>query len=145
MSLQEITGLRDLTYSHWHRTEVREDCSWVDIDSCHYCKYCLSILCFFELVRSPDEYSLEEVCRRKVASMTERVGIRVGVPSFKIAYTGTPLSGAAVMKLGQHDIWRRTPAQLAQFIDELHNCAFCRERRNGRWSAARQRERQHRL
>ena len=88
MPLQEITGTRDLTFSRWHRS-LPHDCTWIDIDCCHYCKYCRSLLALFELVRSPDELSLVESCRRKTVAITERVGLRLGIPVFKIAYSGT--------------------------------------------------------
>ena len=96
MPLEEMTGVRDLTFSTWHRS-LPDDCTWIDIDCCHYCRCCHSLLALFELVRSPDEWTLEEACRRKTVAITDRVGLRLGIPVFKIAYTGTPLQSAAVM------------------------------------------------
>ena len=72
MAQHELTGKRDLTFSAWHRGSVPKDCSWIDIDCCHYCHYCSSLLALFELVRCRPE-SLEEACRHKVAAITERV------------------------------------------------------------------------
>lgn len=133
MPLEEITGTRDLTFSTWHRT-LPPDCTWIDIDCCHYCRYCSSLLALFELVRSPDAESLAEACLRKPAAITERLAIRLAIPAYKVAYTGTPLAAAAVMRLGETTVQVLTAHQLAQFIDEIHNCAFCRSHRNGRFA-----------
>lgn len=136
MPLEEITGTRDLTFSKWHRSNVTADCSWIDIDCCHYCRYCSSLLALFELVRSPDDDSLTETCRRKVVAITERLGIRAGVPVFKIAYTGEPLRAAAVMQVGDPEIKFMESEELAQFINELHDCEFCKMSRSGRFASA---------
>ena len=132
MPLQELTGVRDLTFSRWHRS-LPDDCTWIDIDSCHYCRYCNSLLALFELVRSQDEWSLVEDCRRKTASITRRVGIRLGIPAFKIAYTGEPLMHAAVMEVGRPQVDLMTADELGRFIDNLHNCEFCRQYAGGRF------------
>lgn len=137
MSLEERTGTRDLTFSRWHRSHVPSDCSWIDIDCCHFCRYCNSLLALFELVRSEDEAELEVTVRRKVAAITERVGIRLGIPVFKIAYAGEPLSAAAVIRAGKPGVRVLTASELAHFIDELHDCAFCRQHRNGRYAVHR--------
>jgi len=129
---EELTGTRDLTFSRWHRSLPR-DCTWIDIDSCHYCHYCRSPLALFELVRSADEDSLTESCRRKTASITECIGLRLKIPVFKIAYTGTPLQCAAVMRVGHPDVSIMRPNELARFIDEFHDCDFCRQKRGGRF------------
>ena len=133
MALKEITGVRDLTFSKWHRKNLPDDCSWIDIDCCHYCKHCLSLLALFELVRSPDEWSIEDVCRRKRAFITERVGFRLDIPVFKIAYTGEPMRLAAVMRMGKPAIEVMSVEQLAEWIDRLHDCEFCRRHKNGRF------------
>ncbi len=132
MPHEERTGTRDLTFSRWHRT-LPHDCSWIDIDSCHYCHYCQSLLALFELVRSPDEESLVDSCRRKAASITERIGLGLRIPVFKIAYTGSPLQSAAVMRIGRPDVQIMQPDELAAFIDAIHDCSFCREKRGGRF------------
>ena len=132
MALEEQTGLRDLTFSTWHRS-LPPDCTWIDIDCCHYCRYCHSLLGLFELVRSPDRESLVDACQRKVAAITERVAIRLNIPAFKIAYTGTPLQSAAVMRIGQPKVLVVQPAELARFINELHDCEYCRRYQGGRF------------
>lgn len=132
MARQEVTGTRDLSFSRWHRT-LPDDCTWIDIDSCHYCRYCSSLLALFELVQCEDEWSLEEACRRKIASITHRVGIRLGIPVFKIAHTGRPLRKAAVMEVGQPGINLMESHELAKFIDALHDCDFCRKHSGGRF------------
>ena len=132
MPLEERTGTRDLTFSRWHRT-LPTDCTWIDIDCCHYCHYCQSLLALFELVRSPDGESLIESCRRKTASITERVGIGLKIPVFKIAYTGSPLESAAVMRVGRPEVQILSPDELASFIECLHDCEFCRKHRGGRF------------
>ena len=136
MPLQELTGVRDLTFSRWHRS-LPDDCTWIDIDACHYCRYCNSLLGLFELVRSPDEWSLEESCRRKVASITHRLATRADIPTYKIAYTGEPLMHAAVMEVGRPQVDLMTADELGRFIDNLHNCEFCRRHVSGRFSLAR--------
>ena len=133
MPLEELTGIRDLTFSRWHRT-LPQDCTWVDIDCCHYCNYCGTLLAVFELVRSPGEESLIEACRRKPAAVTQRLGNLSKIPAFKIAWTGTPLTAAAVMRLGTPGIDVMTAGQLAQFIDAIHDCEFCRRHRGGRFA-----------
>ncbi len=134
MTLEERTGIRDLTFSRWHRQDVPSDCSWIDIDCCHYCHYCHSLLGFFELVHSSDDAYLLETCRRKPAAITHRVGARCQVPVFKVAYTGDPLRAAAVQRLGQPEVRVHSPAELASFIDKLHDCEFCRRHRGGRFA-----------
>ena len=137
MPLEERTGVRDLTFSRWHRGALPRDVSWIDIDSLHYCKYCLEPLGLFELVRSDAPDFLEEDCRRKVATMTERVGVRLGIPAFKIAYCGNPLQMAAVQTVGRFPVDVCHPAKLARFINDLHDCAFCRQHRGGRFAVHR--------
>ncbi|MCB9926417.1 MAG: hypothetical protein H6822_29995 [Planctomycetaceae bacterium] len=132
MPLEEITGTRDLTFSRWHRS-LPADCSWIDIDCCHYCQYCNSLLALFELVRCPDETDLAESCRRKIAAITERVGRRLEIPVFKIAYTGEPLQAAAVMRVNESKVLVMQPSELARFINQLHDCEFCRRHRGGRF------------
>jgi hypothetical protein len=138
MALEELTGKRDLTFSRWHRENLPDDCSWIDIDSCHYCHYCNSLLALFELVHSPDQDSLEETCRRKVASITDRLGVRAKVPVFKIAYTGLPLEAAAVMRVGHPSIDILNERELVKFIDGIHDCEFCQSRQSGRFKRSRQ-------
>jgi len=133
MSLEEITGTRDLTFSTWHRSHLPPDCTWIDIDCCHFCHYCNSLLALFELVRSPDEASLIESCRRKAASITERVGLGLGIPVFKIAYAGAPLRSAAVMRVGCPQVRVMQLGELARMIDEIHDCEFCRQHQGGRF------------
>lgn len=133
MPLQELTGRRDLTFSAWHRAHLPADCTWIDIDCCHYCRYCSSLLAVMELVRSPDADSLIADCRRKTAAIAGRVGIRLKIPVFKIAYTGEPLAAAAVMRVGRPEVQQMTPDDLARFIDRLHDCEFCRTHHNGRF------------
>ena len=135
MPLEEITGQRDLTFSAWHRG-LPADCTWIDIDCCHYCRYCTSLLALFELVRSPDRWSLEESCRRKVVAIAERVGLRAGIPVFKVAYTGAPLQAAAVIRVGEPAVTVMSAEQLAQWIDRLHDCEFCRRHAGGRFKRA---------
>ena len=112
-----------------------DDCSWIDIDCCHYCKYCWSLLALFELVRCQDAESLEATCQRKTASITERVGLRLQIPVYKISYRGEPLKMAAVQLVGKPEVTVMTPDQLAEFIDSIHDCEFCRKNRGGRFKA----------
>ena len=132
MPLEEITGTRDLTFSRWHRS-LPADCTWIDIDCCHYCHYCNSLLALFELVRCTDELVLVERCRRKSAAITERLGIKAEIPVYKIAYTGTPLQRAAVMQLGNPEVLIMQNDELARFIARIHDCKFCREHCGGRF------------
>lgn len=133
MPLEERTGTRDLSFSRWHRT-LPDDCTWIDIDCCHFCHYCGSLLAVFELVHGPDEESLIEVCRRKSATITERIGLRLGIPAFKVAYTGDPLNAAAVIELGTNRKHLMLADELAEFINDIHNCDFCRRHRGGRFA-----------
>lgn len=134
MSLREITGERDLTFSEWHRNHLPEDCSWIDIDCCQFCKYCQSPLALIELTKCCDRDDLEERCRRKVAAITERIGIKLNIPVFKIAHWGVPLELAAIQRVGQPEIVLYDVEGLTEFIDRLHDCEFCREHRSGRFA-----------
>lgn len=135
MSLQEITGERDLTFSDWHRPPtLPEDCSWIDIDCCQFCKYCQSPLALIELTKCSDRDDLESRCRRKVASMTERIGIKLGIPVFKIAHWGVPLEVAAIQRVGRPEIVIYNSEKLAKFIDRIHDCDFCHQHRSGRFA-----------
>lgn len=133
MSLEERTGFRDMTFSKWHRT-LPADCTWIDIDCCQFCHYCGSLLAVFELVRSPDEDSLLDVCLRKQSAITERVGLQLGIPAFKVAYTGDPLDAAAVIELGTNRKHLMFADELGEFINGLHDCNFCRRHRGGRFA-----------
>lgn len=125
MSKCENTGKRDLTYSRWHRT-LPDHCTWVDIDSVHYCNNCGSLLSMFELAQCSHSADLKDKCRQKVASVTERAANLCEIPSYKIAYTNS--MDSAVQRLGQRDIEIVSEAGLRKFITQMHdNCAFCRK------------------
>ncbi|QDU39693.1 hypothetical protein Mal4_40390 [Maioricimonas rarisocia] len=136
MPLQERTGLRDLTFSAWHRPPTLPgDCSWIDIDCCQFCDYCNSPLALFELVWAGNAECLKEVCQRKVATITQLLAVRLSIPAYKIAYTGTDtIDAAALQKLGAPAIQVLTPGELAEFIDRLHDCEFCKKHRSGRFA-----------
>jgi hypothetical protein len=135
MTLDEITGQRDLTFSRWHRN-LPTDCTWIDIDCCHYCHYCHTPLALFELVRVDCGLSMVDACRRKVASITHRVGVRLGVPVYKIAYVPKEPEGiqaAAIMRVGHPEIKKVTAEGLATFVNAVHDCQWCHAHSGGRF------------
>lgn len=88
MSLRERTGVRDLSYSHWHRpgslsrflgTRAAVVINAVDIDWCEYCWSCGTPLLLIETQRS--------IKAPKKAAVTARLAALAGLDAYSVSYS----------------------------------------------------------
>lgn len=80
MSRHERTGLRDLTYSTWHRYAVHSPkATWIDVDAVEYCCFCREPLIVFELSR--------DIGRRKDVSLMPLLATRLKLSGGVVLYT----------------------------------------------------------
>ena len=105
MSSRERTGVRDLTYSIWHREHSLgryfQDrraafiCAMVDIDSLEYCRYCYEPLALIETAQG------RRLTRPKDAAATSVLARRASVPAYSAQYTVDDGGGIAEIALRQ--------------------------------------------
>lgn len=78
MSLKEITGTRDLTYSGWHRSLSRH-CTYIDLDCLEYCVYCHELLALIETAMDTGKGD-------KGTFITRTVAEKLGIPAYLVYY-----------------------------------------------------------
>jgi hypothetical protein len=88
------------------------------------------------VVRNRDDEPLAELCRSTPTETAQRIGMRLGIPVFTVAYTGNPLTAATVMRVGASEVQALLADQLAEFINTLHDCESCHQHRSGRFAAS---------
>ena len=105
------------------------------IDYLHYCCYCGEPLAILDPIASPSIDALDDSSRTNVSPVKAQVARGLGIPVYRIANFGSPLSHAAVRTLGESDVTRMTEPELREFIDRIHDCENCRRNRTGRFAA----------
>lgn len=76
MSRTEITGVRDLTFSRWHRT-LSDDFTYIDLDYVAYCRRCRSPLALIEMSTDPN----------KTFTVTRKLAEAAGIQAWLLIYT----------------------------------------------------------
>ena len=80
MSLKEVTGTRDLTYSGWHRPpNLSRHCCYIDIDSLEYCCYCNE---FLFLIETAIDTSRDD----KGTFITRLLAKKLNIPAYLVYY-----------------------------------------------------------
>jgi hypothetical protein len=115
-----------------------EDCASIETGCIEYCHYCGAPLALIEPVQADGEQSLGDACRRDVESLHLNIGLALKVPVFRIVYVAGPgeaeISSAAIREVGKTAVDVVTGDELAQFIDSIHDCPWCRKRQDGRFA-----------
>jgi hypothetical protein len=75
----ERTGIRDLTYSNWHRQFCPERVSMIDVDGLEYCRRCRMPLALIET-------ALDYGQAIKPTSALEQLSLAANVPAFCVLY-----------------------------------------------------------
>lgn len=132
MSDNERTGVRDLTYSRWHRANHMKqfvghkaawDCGVVDIDWCEYCRACNAPLALIETQHSS--------APPKAARITTTLAKMAGLLAFSVSYTTDDtgeIVGFRVQRLAptETDVEDMDPARYARWLVMLrtdHTCS----------------------
>jgi hypothetical protein len=84
VSREERTGVRDLTYSNWHRREFDDDAAMIDLDDIEWCCRCGTVLAVIETARI--ERTTADPTRFKPALTTMKLARRLNVPGFVLKY-----------------------------------------------------------
>lgn len=131
MSMDERTGVRDLSYSRWHRPasmrrfvdhRTASMATVIDIDWCEYCCLCSEPLALIE-TQAGDRPP-------KSAKVTVKLAKRAGLPAFSVSFVkgddGDVTAFRWRMLHPTLTVERRyTPGEYALFITELrhgHDC-----------------------
>jgi hypothetical protein len=77
MSRLERTGVRDLTFSQWHRT-LSDECTAIDIDLCEYCRFCGEALVLIEVARG--------LYNRKQTRIIRNLAKKAGITAILVLY-----------------------------------------------------------
>lgn len=143
MSEREGSGYRDLTYSHWHRTEstarfigqsAAYELAMIDIDGAELCRRCGDVLALVETARGTHQ-------TEKRYRWTQQLANRLHVPAYCVLYDPCGEWDAArnafpdVARFRARRIaptvtdWRwLTPAEWAAHLDRLRREHLCLER-----------------
>jgi len=142
MARNEITGKRSLAFSKWHRENLPDDASYLDLDCVEFCHHCTLPLAVIELVSTGKRKMLKETATSKPSRYTRYVAEKLGVPAYVVSYLRNDrdeLDFVAVLQVNprRRFIGEMTSDELAAFINKLHDCKHCRELNKGRFSAKR--------
>ncbi len=137
MSNKERTGVRDLTYSEWHRQDNLKlllrplfatdtdanwhayECAMIDLDAVEWCRKCKRPVGLVEVQRSAKP--------PKDATVTRTMADMLGIPAWSISYTATSDDPPEIIEFRVREltsadraIQRMTPAGWAAHIWNLH-------------------------
>lgn len=135
MADREKSGVRDLTYSHWHRIDsiqryITHKEAWhlgmIDIDDCEYCRHCYEPLALIELAQDVgQEY--------KPSMVTTKLAKRAGIPAFQVFYTKTEDGDISSFRLtsllsAEYADTVLEPVEFARFLVSFHRSHDCPKR-----------------
>jgi len=86
MSDEERYGVRDLTYSKWHRPSsgfLGTNISYIDLDCCEYCKVCYTPLALLELAKDVGQPD-------KAVMVTHHLAKQANLPAYLVFYRPNP-------------------------------------------------------
>lgn len=78
---EERHGKRDLCFSNWHRYQLHEDLSYIDLDCVEYCHRCSVPLALIEIAMDVGQ-------ERKTTTVTRKLAALCGLPAYLVFYTG---------------------------------------------------------
>lgn len=123
MSRWERTGIRDLTYSRWHRS-LDDNLTAVDVDFVEYCSACGEPLALLETTRDDGRNS-------KPTSVLRALARRANMPAYLLFYSASPAGAVTCFRLRQ--VWPQwsalsslTPGEFRAWLQRLreqHACA----------------------
>lgn len=120
MSSQERTGMRDLTYSRWHRTEsTRRFLGWlgaaeltaIDIDFVEYCACCKVPLALIETQASDQS---------KPATVTTALGQMANIPVYSVGYDSDGAVPADIVAFHVRQLWPTEGARDEVFLPDAY-------------------------
>lgn len=131
MSERERTGVRDLTYSRWHRSDSTRrflgKAAWklglIDIDCCEYCKDCGLPVALIE-VKHHEAIQVAMTVTNALASMA---GIRAYLVRYWPSPEGEDIARFSVRN-SNNDVNEFSPAEYAEWLYALrrppyHRCS----------------------
>lgn len=96
MSKDERYGVRDLTYSRWHRT-LDDSLHWIDLDAVEYCSLCKEPLVLIELAHDIGQTF-------KATTVMTRLATRADLPAFLVFYLAAA-DGDGITRLRVRRVW----------------------------------------
>jgi len=78
MSEKELTFVRPLDFSQWHRSKLPRFCACIDIDFHEYCDKCKQPLALIEVARN--------IGQPKPTTITRNLARKAGIPAYLILY-----------------------------------------------------------
>lgn len=144
MSRLERTGIRDLTFSNWHRQALPDRAHMIDVDGLHFCRRCRMPLALLETARDIGQAT-------KATIVLERLAAVANIPAYCLLYSVSPNTCATPRcraKGCDHGIAEfrfrrvhpaptefevRAPADVAEHLTRIHDahealiCALTRE------------------
>lgn len=79
MSRWERFGTRDLTYSKWHREQLEDAITYIDIDAAEYCQRCRRPLALIELARDVGQ-------SHKTVTVIRNLARLAGIAAYLVLY-----------------------------------------------------------
>lgn len=128
MTREEITGVRDLTYSGWHRT-LADHITYIDIDACEYCQKCREPLILIELAKDYGQSN-------KATTVLRKLALKANISAYLIYYKmDDKTDEIASFRLRQvSPIWGNElimlPLEYAKFLSNIHETHQCEKTRN---------------
>jgi hypothetical protein len=83
MSRYERSGVRDLTFSRWHRYALGDHVTAIDVDLLEYCQRCRAPLCLIESARDVGQADKPTTVLAALSAVT-------GIPALCVLYTPGP-------------------------------------------------------
>lgn len=130
MSRYERTGVRDLTYSKFHRYALGPSAAMIDLDAVDYCPRCRAILAMFELARDTGRAKPVSVLPVLARQLSVRAGVLLYTasalpclctPDHVVAWCEHGISSFRVEWLHPEHRWERYDSrEFAQRLARLH-------------------------
>ena len=114
---KELTGVRDLTFSGWHRSLPNDWLDYIDIDYCGYCHVCRQPLVLIEVT--------EDRGQTKATTVTRRMAEAANVPAYLVMYRKADSGGIESCRMREitpnpTKLWSFTADQLWSFLEGIH-------------------------
>lgn len=126
MSDHERTGVRDLTFSGWHRAALSADCTAIDLDFLEYCRKCRAPLALIEIAKGHHTKVKPTTALRHLAECAE-------VPAWLVLYDIDP-SGphglSATFRLtriwpARKEFGSQPQEKVAAWLEQMHSGCKC--------------------
>ena len=128
MSYRERTGVRNLSFSTWHRS-LPQRCHVIDIDFCEYCWRCRRPLALIETATGHHD-------RPKPTTVLQRLAEMAGLPAWLILYDidlTQPFDIGPTLRVSRlrpdpAGPYERTLEQVGDLITRIHDGCACQQR-----------------